>query len=553
MTQTAFAELLSLMDTWIADPKCVEKDRVILAKKCIEQYPLMDIQQSGYLKTLIANKKHRQIIEYCEVIDMRYSDISPGGLTGEPAKAAKGLPAALTRVPATAGKGLPVGLPRMPVMAGKGLPVGLPRMPATAAKAPAVPLITRVWQLFTSLWAILVSLWHTAAAFGTRTWKTVAARVASTWKMCVDQGRESWARVKDGEIQHIVVCISVIILGMATLFFLWYFRSMIFGGLCKIPGAIVESFSGLGVLIAQWLFSFLESVFKSLYDGVTGIPGVVGRVCDAWLLSPAVAFMQLFQRTVNTSSLATGGTVPIEGVAFNTSSLATGGTVPIEGVAFNTSSLATGQCQCQGADKGDYVNSSELGNLRAMVDQLASKLRDHESVTHTPPPPPQQLGSANASNFTVGMDLEVTRAVPQGWNSTIQNLENRLAACEQGNARQDAQIAGLEVTVSNFSVELEKQINVSSILNETILDNLENAHGLFVKFQHIGMFICICLFGIAWGLTWVQKAPFTGDICRALGYAGEAQHVFEPLIERCMVGGGFCLMAVGLVSTVCWA
>lgn len=424
----------------------------------------------------------------------------------------------------------------------KGPPAALPRMAATAAPVvPVVPLITRVWQLFTSLWAILVSLWRPVAAFGTRTWKTcvslwrtVAAIVASIWKMCVDQGRESWARVKNGDKVHAVQCISVILLGMAALFFLCFYWSMIVelvsGGLHEL----FEGFSGMGVLIAQGLFSFLESGCKSLYDGVAGIPGVFGRVCDTYLLSPAVVFMQRFQPTANASSFATGGTVPIS-----------------EGIAVNASSLATGQCQCQGADRGDFVNSTELGNLRAMVVQLAWKLSHHEFVNHTPP---QQLGSANASNFTVGTDLEVTRAVPQGWNSTIQNLETRLAACEQGNTRQDEQIAGLQVSVSNFSVELEKQINVSSILNETILDNLNDAHGWFVKFQHVSMFIAICLFGIAWGLTWVQKAPFMGDICRALGYSGEAQNVFESPIEFCMIGGFvFCLMAVGLVSMVRWA
>lgn len=351
--------------------------------------------------------------------------------------------------------------------------------------------------------------------------------------MCVDQGRESWARVKDGDKVHAVQCISVIVLGMCTLFGLWYFWSMIFGGLCKIPGAVVESFSGMGVLIAQGLFSFLESGCKSLYDGVAGIPGVFGRVCDTYLLSPAVVFMQLLQRTANASSFATEGTVPIS-----------------EGIAVNASSLATGQCQCQGADRGDFVNSTELGNLRAMVVQLAWKLSHHEFVNHTPP---QQLGSANASNFTVGTDLEVTRAVPQGWNSTIQNLENRLAACEQGNTRQDEQIAGLQVSVSNFSVELEKQINVSSILNETILDNLNDAHGLFVKFQCIGVFMALCLLGIGLALDKVQKAPFMVDVCRALGCSGEAQEVFGFLIGVCMFGGPFCLMAVGLVSMVCWA
>ncbi len=475
-------------------------------------------------------------------------------------------PAAGTGVQNTAGN-------KYTVSPGAGTGVQNAVSPAAGTGVALVAAVfSRARKLFTYLWAILVSLWHTAAAFGTRTWKTcvslwrtVAARVASTWKMCVDQGRESWARVKNGDNIYAVVCISVIIIGMATLFFLWYFRSMIkgygisggrqfyeFSGM--VLDKILQSFCGLLLLIAQGLFSFLESACKFLYDGVAGIPGVVWWVCDACVLSPTVAFMQLFQRTVNTSSLATEGTVPMEGVAFNTSSLATGGTVPIEGVAFNTSSLATEQCQCQGADRGDFVNSTELGNLRAMVDQLASKLRDHESVTHTPPPPPQQLGSANASNFTVGTDLEVTRAVPQDWNSTIQNLENRLAACEQGNARQDAQIAGLEVSVSNFSVELEKQINVSSILNETILDTLNDAHGLFVKFQHISMFIAICLFAIAWGLTWVQKAPFMREICRVLGYNGEAQNVFESPIEFCMIGGFvFCLMAVGLVSMVRWA
>ena len=542
MEQTTFAALLSLMDTWITDPKCGEKPRVIHAKSCIEKYPHMEPQQIDGLKMLITSKKPNpeDIIAFCTSIGYRYFGAPPAGV----ADAAKGPPAGLPRVPVKAAKDpvAPVP-PRVPVSGAKGPPAGHTGVPATAAKAPAVPLFARTRELFTSLLAMFASLWRTVAAFVASTWKTVAAFVASTWKMCVDQGHASWVKVKDGDVKHTVQCISLILLGMAALFFAWFFMSTIVGYViscvCQcfkasgvVLGKVLESFGGFAVVCAQRLIDFCESGYKFLYEGFAGIPGVFGRVWDAYVLSPAVAFMQLFQRTANASSFATGGSVPIEGIAVN------------------TSSLATGQCQCQGADRGDFVNSTELGNLRAMVDQLALKLQDYEFVNHTPP---QQLGSANASNFTVGTDLEVTRAVPQGWDSTIQNLENRLAACEQGNTRQDAQIAGLEVSVSNFSVELEKQINVSSILNETILDALNDAHGWFVKFQHIGMIMSLCLLSITWGLTWVQKAPFMAEICRALGYTDEAKDVFESLIGAFMIGGLFCLMAVGLVSMVCWA
>lgn len=530
MEQTTFAALLSLMDTWITDPECVEKPRVILAKSCISKYPHMDSRQIEGLKLLITMRKPNpevvveDIIDFCTAIGFRYS-VTPTAGPDVPVKTVKAPPAA-PRVHATAVKPPPAD----------------PRVHATAAKAPTVPVSARILQVFTYLCGILVSLWRAVADFGAR-----------TWGKCVDQGRASWDKVQKGERHHTADCICIILICVAALLLVCFYRDVIWEFVLGVVCTVSEAFFGVVCTVFEAFFGFvcvILDAFKggavwfldgcvricetisgagynacgSLYRAVGCIPAVLGRVCDTCFLSPALAFMQMFQRAANASSFATGGTVPIEGIAVN------------------TSSLATGQCQCQGADRGDFVNSAELGELRAMVVQLASKLRDHEFVNHTPP---QQLGAANAS--TVGTDLEVTV------DPSAKTVENRLAACEAGNYRQDAQIAGLQVTVSNFSVELEKQINVSSILNETILHNLNDAHGWFAKFQRIGVFVALCLLGIAWGLSWVQKAPFVGEICRALGYTGGARGVFEPVIEGCMGGGLFCLMAVGLVSMVCWA